>query len=80
MSAAAFWDPETEACGKEGPAHIWEGEKEETSASESVDCPDSGPGKNEIYESESPRGQKRIGDACSGLLKNGGGIESNNVN
>ena len=56
VSAAAFWDPETEACGKEGPAHIWEGEKEETSTPEGVNCPDSRPGKNEIDESESPRG------------------------
>ena len=80
VGAAALWDPETEACGKEGPAHIWEGEKEETSTSKGVNCPDSGPGKNEIDESESPRGQKSFGDACSSLSKNGGGIESNNVN
>lgn len=49
VGVVILWDEVAHSCSKERPAHIWEGEKQETAASERVNCPYSWPSEDEVY-------------------------------
>ena len=60
MGVVFLRDDEAEAGGEESPCHLWEGEEEECAAAVGVDCPDGGPGEDEVDEAEAEGGEERL--------------------
>lgn len=60
MGVVFLWDDEAEAGGEERPCHLREGEEEQRAAAVGVDCPDGGPGEDEVDEPEAEGGEQRL--------------------
>lgn len=80
MRARIFRNEEAQSCSEKGPGHLREGEEEESAATPGIDCPDGGPGEDEIYETETEGGEKSFQVTCTGFAEDGGRVESDDVN
>lgn len=50
----ALWDVEAETCSQQGPAHVGEGEEEQSSSTEGVDGPDGWESEDEVDDTKTP--------------------------
>ncbi len=72
-------NPEAEAGGEQGPAHVRESEEEEVAAAEGIDRPDGGPSEGEVDEAETPGREKGLGGAGTSVFEDCTAVEGNNV-
>ena len=79
MRVGSLGDDEAEPGGKECPGHLREGEEEQGAAAVGVDCPDGGPGEDEIDEAEAEGGEQSLQAASSGVDKDRRGVEGDDV-
>lgn len=70
---------EAEACGKECPGHLREGEEEESATAEGIDCPQGWEGEDEIDEAETERGEEGANGGSSSLGEDSRGVESDDI-
>lgn len=79
VSSGLFRDVEAEAGSQQGPGHVWEGEEQQSSTTESVDSGHSGKGEKEVHKTKSPGGKKSPGNTGPCLLEDSRRIEGDNV-
>ena len=79
MRAGFLRDDEAQSRCEERPGHVGEGEEQEGASAPGVDCPDCGPGEDEIYEPEAEGGEQGLQVAGAGLVEDRGAVEGDDV-
>lgn len=70
---------EGESRSQQRPCHVRESEEQQGASSKGVNCPDGGPGEQEVDETETEGSDQGALLACTGLTKHGRGVEGDNV-
>lgn len=79
MRLAAFGNEVAKTCRKQGPGHLREGEEQQGSASESINCPDSGPSEYKVDETEAHRRKQRLSVVSTGLFEDCARVKGDDV-
>ena len=72
-------DDEAQAGCEQGPGHVGEGKEEEGATAPGIDRPDSGPGEDEIHQTEAEGGEEGLEIAGTGIVEDCGAVESDDV-
>ena len=79
MGCLLLWDDEAKTRCQQGPRHVGEGEEKESTAPPGINGPDSGPGKDEVDETESERSEQGIQVIGSSVYEDSRRVESDDV-
>ena len=79
VRAVVLRDEEAEARGQERPGHLREGEEEQGAPAVGIDCPDGGPGEDEVDEAEAEGGEQGLQGPGAGFDEDGRGVEGYDV-
>jgi len=79
MGSAALRDEQTQAGGQQSPGHLWEGEQQKCATAVGVDCPDGGPRKCKVNNTETEGRKESTSGTRAGLLENRARVKGDNV-